>query len=638
MREIVLGTAGHVDHGKTSFVRALSGIETDRLKEEKKRGITIELGFAFLDLPCGHRLGIVDVPGHEKFVKNMVAGASGIDLVAFVIAADEGIMPQTREHFEICRLLGVDKGLIVLTKKDMVEAEWLELVEEEVREFFKDSFLADAPMLSVSSVTGEGIAEVKDVLDDLVNQCDFSEAHGPFRLPVDRVFAMKGFGAVVTGTSISGRIQVGDEVEIFPRQEVAKVRGIQSHGLSVDVVEAGKRTAINIQGVDKEHIDRGNMLISPGCLEPTYMLDAHFLYLSSRDKPLKNRTRVRVHLGSAEIMGRIVLLEDEVLASGAEANVQILLEEPVGVWPGDHYVVRSYSPVATIGGGVIYSSSPRKRRRFRSEDKDVFVVYGQGDQEELCLLHLRESGYTGLTIEEIGVKVGIFGNRLQKLLKAPISASKIVVIDSERKLMVSRERFDALAQTITDILVQYHQDNPLKTGFMKEELRSKLFGSQEYKIFQAVLNNLLKKGVVVSEDSLLRMADHKVVLQADEKEVQADMIALYKKAGLTAPTYKEVLARSPDLSPDFVKEMMAVLIKDGLLVKVNEDLYFYGAHLDKLQADLVAFITTEGEIDAPRFKGLTGLTRKFSIPLLEYFDKKKITLRVGDIRVLREKR
>jgi selenocysteine-specific elongation factor len=637
MREIVLGTAGHVDHGKTSLVRALTGIETDRLKEEKKRGITIELGFAFLDLPCGHRLGIVDVPGHEKFIKNMVAGASGIDLVAFVIAADEGIMPQTREHFEICRLLGVDKGLIVITKKDMVEPEWLEMVEEEIRDFFIDTFLDDAPMVTVSSVTGDGINEVKAALDALVRQCDFSEAYGPFRLPVDRVFAMKGFGAVVTGTSISGRIHVGDEVEIFPRHQSGKIRGIQSHGISVDMVEAGKRTALNIQGVDKDNIDRGNMVVTPGCLASTYMLDALFLYLSSCEKPLKNRARVRVHLGSAEIMGRVVLLEDEGLAGGGEANVQILLEEPVGVWPGDHYVVRSYSPVITIGGGVVYSVSPRKRRRFKAENKEAFQIYAQGDQEELFLLHLRESGYKGLSMEELAVRTGIFGNRLQKLLNGPISAARIMVVDSERKLMVSRDRFDALAEAVVASLAQYHLDNPLKTGFAKEELRSKLIGNQENKIFQAVLNNLLKKGVVVAEDSLVRMADHKVVLRADEKVVQADMLTLFAKAGLVTPTYKEVLARFADISPDFVKEMMSVLINDGKLIKISEDLYFHRAHIDKLREDIVAFIKAEGDIDAPRFKGLTGLTRKFSIPLLEYFDKEKLTLRVGDTRILREK-
>ena len=289
MREIVLGTAGHVDHGKTSLVRALTGIETDRLKEERKRGITIELGFAFLDLPCGHRLGIIDVPGHEKFVKNMVAGVAGIDLVAFVVAADEGIMPQTREHFEICSLLGVRQGLIIITKIDMVEPDWLEMVEGEVREYFADSFLVEAPLIKVSSTTGQGIEEVKSQLDKMVSASKFTEAFGPFRLPVDRIFSMKGFGAVVTGTSMSGRIKIGDDICIYTQARMAKIRGIQVHGLEIDEVEAGHRTAINIQGLETNFVKRGDLLATPGSLQPSYMLDCDFTYLSSNKKPLKNR-------------------------------------------------------------------------------------------------------------------------------------------------------------------------------------------------------------------------------------------------------------------------------------------------------------------------------------------------------------
>jgi selenocysteine-specific elongation factor len=327
-----------------------------------------------------------------------------------------------------------------------------------------------------------------------------------------------------------------------------------------------------------------------------------------------------------------------VLAGGGETNVQILLEEPVGVWPGDRYVVRSYSPVTTIGGGLIYGVSPRKRRRFKPENQEAFQIYAQGDQVEIFLLHLRESGFQGLTFDELAVRTGIFGNRLQKLLSGPVSASRIMVVDSERKLMVSRDRFDALAGAITEALSRYHLANPLKTGLAKEELRSRLFGGQESKTFQAVLNNFLKKGVIAAEDSLLRLAGHKVVFRADEQEVQAAMLAIYDQAGLVPPTYKEILARFPDLAPDFVKEMLLGLVQSGKVVKVNEDLYFYKGHLDRLQEELVTFMRKAGDIDAPRFKGLTGLTRKFSIPLLEYFDKEKITLRVGDTRILREKR
>lgn len=324
MREIVLGTAGHVDHGKTSFVRALTGFETDRLKEEKKRGITIELGFAYLDLPCGHRLGIVDVPGHEKFVKTMVSGVSGIDILAFIVAADEGIMPQTIEHFEICRLMGVEQGIIIVTKKDMVEPEWLEMVNGEIEEFCEGSFLEGAPIINVSSITGEGIDLVRDTLDEIVRVFNFHEVFGPFRLSVDRVFAMKGFGSVVTGTSISGRTAVGEELRIYPTDKSAKIRGIQVHSEAVNEVEAGHRTAINLQGVDVANIERGMVLAPPGTLQPNYMLDCQFIYLASNAKPLKHRARVRVHLGTAEIIGRVSLLDRDELQPGDEAVIQLL--------------------------------------------------------------------------------------------------------------------------------------------------------------------------------------------------------------------------------------------------------------------------------------------------------------------------
>jgi selenocysteine-specific elongation factor len=637
MREIVLGTAGHVDHGKTSLVKALTGIDTDRLKEEQKRGITIELGFAFLDLPCGHRLGIIDVPGHERFVKNMVAGATGIDLLAFVIAADEGIMPQTREHFEICRLLGVKRGLVILTKKDMVDAEWLELVREDVRNFLAGSFLEDAPMVAVSSLTGEGIAEVRQVLDTLVRDSEFSEAHGPFRLPVDRVFSMKGFGVVVTGTSISGRIGVGEDITVYPQNHTAKIRGIQVHGQDVPLVEAGKRTAINIQGLDTGMVARGNMLATPGCLAPSFLLDADFFYLSGNAKPLKNRTRVRVHIGTAEIMGRIVLLEDEELAPGSRANVQLLLEEPCGTWPGDRYVVRSYSPVATIGGGGIWNGSPPKRRRFREGNSEIFALYQAGVSEDIALLHLREAGVAGLTFETLCVKMGQFGKRFRKLLDGPISSRKIIMVDSERQRMVAAEIFEALGESLTNILTDFHRDNSMKPGLSKEELRSRLHSALDQRLFQLLLNTLVKQGAIVVDESLVRLAGHRVSLKAEATAIRGEMEGFYQENGLTPPTLREVQERFAKYPIPLVREVLELLVREQVLVKISEDLYFPSRALTELQGQLVAFIRKEGEIDAPRFKTLTGLTRKFSIPLLEYFDRIKVTIRVGDRRLLREK-
>ncbi|MFC1524584.1 selenocysteine-specific translation elongation factor, partial [Thermodesulfobacteriota bacterium] len=542
MREVVLGTAGHVDHGKTSLVRALTGIDTDRLKEEKERGITIELGFAYLDLECGHRLGIVDVPGHERFVKNMVAGAAGIDLVAFVIAADEGIMPQTREHFEICTLLGVKQGLVVITKKDMVEEDWLELVTEEIQEFFVGSFLENAPVVKVSSTTGEGIDAVRETIDRIVGATDFTEAYGPFRLPVDRVFTMKGYGTVITGTSISGRIRVGDDVMIYPRQLEARIRGIQVHAKDVEEVEAGNRTAINLQGVDREVISRGDLLASANTLKPSYMLDAEFQYLSGNTKNLKNRKRVRVHLGTAEIMGRIVILDQEELAPGDLANVQILLEETVGVWPGDHYVVRNYSPVFTIGGGMIFNGSPPKRRRFREVNKEIFLTYRSGTEEDKILQFLRESKFSGVTEAELSVKMGLFGKRLKKVLELPLSARRALIFEPETRRMIEAQTYQGLVDRSLAVLGDFHRGNPLKPGPSKEELRARINPALGPKLYQYLLNDLTKHGAVVQAEAVVRLAGHEISVKEDEKNLRDDMEQLYLESGLKVPSVKELMA------------------------------------------------------------------------------------------------
>ncbi len=636
MREIVLGTAGHVDHGKTSLVRALTGIDTDRLKEEKRRGITIELGFAFLDLPCGHRLGIIDVPGHEKFVKNMLAGAAGIDLVAFVVAADEGIMPQSREHFEICTLLGVKKGIIVITKIDMVEPDWLELVQDEVREFCRGSFLEDAPMVPVSSVSGQGIEVVKAELDRLVAGAEFAEAFGPFRLPVDRIFSMKGFGAVVTGTSISGRIKVGDDVCLYPRLQPAKIRGIQVHGRDVQEVEAGHRTAINLQGVEKEFVARGDILASPDCLVPSYMLDADFLYLSSTSKPLKNRARVRVHLGTAEIMGRLLLLQAEEVRPGERANVQILLEEPVGAWPGDHYVVRSYSPVQTIGGGVVLNNCPgRKRRRFKTVNQEIFALYHTGTPDALAIFHLDESGFLGMTFNALEIRLGTFGKRLKKVLERPISTSAILVVDSDRQWMVSARTMEQLKRETYAILTLFHGENPLKEGIAKEELRSRLYQGLEPKLFQMMVNSLAKEGKIVQEGAIVRLVGHQVALKEDEEAARRTLRELLQKAALSPPTKKEIVTELGHYSKTLVLQVLELMVRDQQVTRVSEDLYFDQAALADLKERLVQQLTRDGEIDAQGFKTLTGISRKYSIPLLEYFDKMKLTIRVGDKRILR---
>jgi selenocysteine-specific elongation factor len=640
MREIILGTAGHVDHGKTSLIRALTGIETDRLKEEKERGITIELGFAYLDLPCGHRLGIVDVPGHEKFIRNMVAGTAGMDLVAFVIAADEGIMPQTVEHFEICQLLGVRDGLVILTKKDMVEPDWLDMVTEEVRDFFKSSFLENAPIVPVDSLSGEGIGELVKLLDAKVAASNFHEEYGPFRLAVDRVFSMKGFGTVITGTSLSGRVETGAELMFYPGGLTAKIRGIQVHGRDVDLVEAGHRTAINLQGIEKEQINRGDVAATPGSLVASTLLDADCQYLPTARKDLKNRTQVRVHLGTREIVGRVLLLEAETLKPGETGHIQLLLQDPVAVWPGDRYVIRSYSPITTIGGGTILSNAPKKRKRSLERDREDnrahFAALKTADNEQKLLLLIAECGRQGITADQLAARTGTFSKKLKKILQHPISTGALQVVDSESQRLLAASVAETVNQQILDLMAAFHRKNPLKTGLAKEELRSQLRPPVDQRILHALLGSLVKKGLIEQSGAEVKLTGYTVTLEINEQEMEEKIGNLYRDAGLIPPNLKEVLAEFTEFPERQIRQVIDLLLAKGALIKINESLCFHAPAIAKLQEDVVAFIRREGEIDAPRFKELTGLTRKFSIPLLEYFDKIKLTIRIDDKRVLRK--
>ncbi|NLX17990.1 MAG: selenocysteine-specific translation elongation factor [Desulfobulbus sp.] len=640
MREIILGTAGHVDHGKTSLIRALTGIDTDRLREEKVRGITIELGFAHLDLPCGHRIGIVDVPGHEKFIRNMVAGAAGMDLVMFVIAADEGIMPQTVEHFEICRLLGVRDGLVVLTKKDTVDQEWLEMVEEEIHEFFAGSFLAEAPVVPVDSISGDGIADLIRLLDDKVSAIHFQEVFGPFRMPVDRVFSMKGFGTVITGTSISGRIGTGDDLTFYPGGLTAKVRGIQVHGQDVGVVEAGHRTAINLQGIEKEEIERGSMAATPGSMISSTLLDAEFHYLSSAGKELKHRTPVRIHLGTRETIGRILLPETEAVSPGEDTRVQLILQEPVAVWPGDHYVVRSYSPVTTIGGGIILDNGPKKRKRASERDRqanrEYFAAFTAADDERRLLMLIETCGPKGITSDQLAARTGVFSKKLKKLLQLPLSTGALVVVDSESQRFLAASVADTLSQRIVTLLKGFHQQHPLETGLSKEALRSQLKPAIDTKVLNSLLSGLVRKGVIEQSGAEIRISGHTVTLQVDEQTMEEEIRTMYREAGLTPPILKDVFTAFSSVPERQVRQVIDLLVKKAALVRINEVLFFHAPAVADLQEKVTAFLRREGDIDAQRFKELTGLTRKFSIPLLEYFDKIKLTIRIDDKRILRK--
>ena len=509
-----------------------------------------------------------------------------------------------------------------------------------MRDFFTGSFLEEAPVIPVSSLTGDGIDQVVDYLDQVIGSLTFQEEFGPFRMAVDRVFSMKGFGTVITGTSLSGRIAGGDDIMFYPGGLKAKIRSIQVHGREVDLIEAGHRTAINLQGVEKDQINRGDMAATPGCMTPSTLLDARLHYLASAEKELKNRTQVRVHVGTREITGRILLMEEDRLSPGDDADIQLILQEPVAVWPGDHYVVRSYSPITTIGGGAILNSAPRKRKRAtekdRARNREVFTIYHSGSEAEKMLLFLEESGLEGITLEQMAVRLGIFGKRLKKFLQAPISSGQVMVVESDSQRMLAAGTCEQLKEAIRQYLAAYHADNPLKSGVAAEEIRSRLKPPMDSKLFQFLLSAMVRKEEIEQTGAEVRLAGHTVTLQVDEEEMQEKIAALYRQAGLKPPNLKDVLGQFAQFPEAQIIQVITLLIKRGTLVKVNESLYFAGSTLEKLAQDVEAYIRDEGEIDAPRFKELTGLTRKFSIPLLEYFDKIKLTIRIGDRRVLRK--
>jgi selenocysteine-specific elongation factor len=636
LKQIILGTAGHIDHGKTSLIKAVTGVNTDRLKEEKLRGITIELGFASLDLPGGQKLGVVDVPGHEKFVKNMVAGATGIDVVAMVIAADEGIMPQTREHMEICSLLDIQHGLVVLTKVDLVDEEWLEMVRDEVHDFVRDTFLEGAPVIAVSSATGEGITDFLEALEKASAKVTPKITSGLFRLPVDRVFTMKGFGTVITGTLISGKVRVGDQIMVYPSGITSKVRGIQVHGNSVESAQAGMRTAINFQGLDKERVNRGDMVAAPNALIPSHMLDVTLKYLPSNAKKLKNRTKVRFHSGTSEIMGVVVLLDRDRLDSGQATLAQIRLESQVSLIRDDRYVLRSYSPVQTIGGGRILNPIPVKHKPRKPDVMDHLSILASDDLEQVIEQLIHAAGFQGIRHHHLRIMVNMPEKQLDKLLQNMLSRKLIIRVDKDTHTLIHQNRFTDIQHTIQSRIAAYHHTFPLKPGIPKEELKSKLPPTISGKTFLIALRDMAKSKSIILEEDIVFLTDHKVTLEVDQKDLKNKILAAYSQGRLSPPWFKDI-CRKLETPEKTAKEVLTLLVNEGLLVKVKEDQYYHRDHLDRLKDELVEFLMTHEEITTPQFKDMTGVSRKYVIPLIEYFDRTQLTIRVGDIRKLRRR-
>jgi selenocysteine-specific elongation factor len=633
MKHVILGTAGHIDHGKTSLVKALTGVDTDRLKEEKERGITTELGFTFLDLPNGVRLGIIDVPGHEKFVKHMVAGVWGIDLVALVIASDEGVMPQTREHLDICRLLNVRKGLIVLTKIDLVDHDLLDLVKEEVTEIVQGTFLKGAPVLSVSVVTGEGIPHLLTTLDLLSQEIEERSANGLFRLPVDRVFIMKGFGTVVTGTMISGSLSVGETVQILPSGLEGKVRNLQVYNRGVEKTVAGERAAVNLQGIESSAIERGDVLVRPDTFKPTQLIDAYFEYLPNTSRPLKHRTKQRFHIGTTLTNASIFLLDQEELASGEGGFVQLRLERPVVALPQDRFVIRGTSAIQTIGGGVILDSHPEKHKRYSSPVISDLHLLKDGTFEQALRQHVHHSGIGGITLEDLLNRVEMPPGEVRSILREMAEKGDLLWIDPEKLKVIEKGQYQRVREAALVQLREFHRRFPMKSGLSKEELRTKLPPEADIKLFQILINDLIQSREVVLEKDKLRLPGHQIS-SVDEKGLVKRVEAAVLKGGLQPPSPKE-LSEGWSEKEEEVRSIFEHLVHEGVLIKIKSEIYFHRIPFENLKKELVTHLKNHQEITTPQFKEMTKASRKYAIPLIEYFDQIKLTIRLGEKRVLR---
>ncbi len=629
MKSIIVGTAGHIDHGKTALVKALTGIDADRLEEEKRRGITIDLGFAHMDLPGADgeplHLGFVDVPGHERFVRNMLAGVGGIDLVLLVIAADESIKPQTREHFDILQLLGVQRGITVLTKSDAVDSEMLDVVRLEVEEFLQGTFLEapKSPIVSVSSLTGAGLDDLKKALIAAAAEVHPRDSHALARLPVDRVFSMKGFGTVVTGTLSSGTVRREEELEVHPTGRKVRVRGVQVHGQATDAAVAGQRTALNLVGASTEDLSRGMTLAPPDTFSTTRRVDVQLRLLSSAPRPLKSRTRVHFHSNTMETVAEIALHSVKHIAPGGEAFARLKLPEPALLLPGDRFIIRQFSPVVTIGGGVVLDSAPIPRMR---EREAFLTTLAAGDPESILRSRIERRGPAGIPTSRLISETGWTRKLVESRLAQAVSERRVVKIGD---LFVDAPALSQLQQLIVTSIGDFHRKNSLVSGIAREALREQVKASSE--VFDAVLDQLSRAKKVEVAGDLVRLPGHGVVMKDEEAESKKTIEDAFAKAGLKVPALHEVIA-SLKVDKARAQKIVTLLLRDKLLVKVSDELVFHGSALAELRRLIAVQKTKSPKMDVATFKELTGVSRKYAIPLLEYLDRERVTKRVGDAR------
>jgi selenocysteine-specific elongation factor len=620
MLNIILGTAGHIDHGKSALVKALTGIDPDRLKEEKERGMTIDLGFADLKYQDGLTVGIVDVPGHERLIRNMLAGAGGIDLVLFVIAADESIMPQSREHLHICNLLKIKYGIVAITKTDLVDNEWLELVEDDVKEFIKDTFLDGLPIIPVSSKTMFNIELLKERIKAMALMVEPKLTKSPFRLPIDRVFTLKGFGTVITGTAISGNISVGDAVEILPVGIKCKVRGLHSHGKSIQTAFAGQRVAMNLQGVEKEELKRGDTVVIPDRFIPSTMLDA-YLELLNNSPVIKNRDIVHFYLGTSEVMSRIVLYGRNEIKSGENCYCQFRLMEPVIAMSGDRYIIRRFSPMETIGGGEIFDPTSYKMSHKKSIED--LMIFGGGSLSEKISTKVKRAGIQGITVAFIEGWIKEDTPSIKEAINTLKERGDVIQFED---VLIHNSVFNSFRKIVKKLLTDYHVKNPLKLGMQKEELRVNL--NIEPRLFNHFIK--LLKDIVV-ENETVRLSTFTMVLSRSDENLKQQILEILEKTGLQ-PTTKEELVDILKVDHRRISDILKLLAKEGNLVRINDSLYITSSVYRNMVERLKEFFMSKSEMSVQEFKATVNAPRKYAITFLEYLDLNRITKRVGDIR------
>ena len=634
MKHIIVGTAGHIDHGKTALVKALTGIDADRLKEEKQRGITIDIGFAFLPLSDEIELGIIDVPGHEKFVKNMLAGVGGIDFAILVIAADEGIMPQTEEHLAICDLLQIQHGLVALTKIDLVDEEWLEMVQEDVREGLAGSFLAQAPIIPVSSKTGDGLDALRQELGRLAAQVQERSSEGLLRLPIDRVFTIKGFGTVATGTLISGSVSPEDMLELLPSQTTLRVRNVQVHDQPVERAYAGQRTALNLHGADTSSIQRGDVLCEAGRLSPSYMIDAYLSLTPKAPRSLKYRARVRFHHGTHEIMARVILFDREELLPGESAYVQLRLDTPLVAMAKDRYIIRSYSPIVTIGGGEILDVHPPKHKHSANVIPRLETLKG-GSLQEIISLYVKDASYHPTNASQLAGLLAVPENDIRKELERLLDQGELLNIAPQGLGVIHQTQYKVLTELFLRELEQFHTQYPLKLGMSKEELRKKLPTDLSPQLFQYILEQQVQAVTIVLQGNLARKHDHQLQLNARQTQMYQQLEALYQNTRFQPPNRKDALEQLDSPEKEGL-EIFSLLIDRGILIRIEGELYFHHAVLSEITQLVVDYLRQHQEISIGDIKNLLQSSRKYTVPIMTYLDAKNVTMRQGNVRILRQ--